>query len=87
LKRVEKFLTENLSQSQEINAMNNDSKIFLKNAGIFMKNVSAYWKQNDRNSLAGITNIEFKMMKPGLVVVIGHVGSGKTSLLQVLLKV
>lgn len=50
---------------------------------VVFKNVTACWSTE---SNAGVYNIDLECPKAGLTAIVGPVGSGKTSLLQVVLK-
>lgn len=86
LQRVEEFLQQEVTISTNVtqNLRRKSVKIQSTQKGIFMRSATAYW--NEQNN-SGIISVDLEIEKSSfLVAVIGAVGSGKTSLLQVILK-
>lgn len=78
IRRVEEFL---LQKSTESSSQEEDVKAF-EEPKITIKNVSAKWNQKDTFELS---NIDLSIAKESLTVVVGQVGCGKTTLLEVIL--
>ncbi|XP_053698234.1 probable multidrug resistance-associated protein lethal(2)03659 [Sabethes cyaneus] len=55
------------------------------NKGVFLDGVTAHWTVNEEESNVGVTAVSTSVERGKLCVVIGPVGSGKSSLLQVIL--
>lgn len=81
IKRIQEFLLLNNEMRKEINE-NDETKNPRK--GIVLKNATANWMQE--NSTVGIHKVNFDTDNHRLVAITGHVGSGKTTMLEVILK-
>lgn len=79
LKRVESFLV------QETSKMTEKQIPLSATTEITLKNASAYWNKDER-SFNGITSVDLSIEPRQLTAVVGHVGCGKSSLLEVILK-
>ncbi|KAJ8965822.1 hypothetical protein NQ314_003889 [Rhamnusium bicolor] len=89
IKRIEHFLTheEILSENVE-NGKDSKNEFGIRNysktTGIFIQNVFAKWDSSSTENT--LSNINFTVGKKELVAVIGTLGSGKSSILHVILK-
>lgn len=81
LRRVEAFLVQEVPKHEETKS--SSAPDFKR--GIVLKDASAYWNKNDKNR-NGIESINLEINEPGLTAVIGHVGCGKTTLMETILK-
>lgn len=82
LKRVESFLI----QKTQIDDPTQDNQTSdVSKSGIVLKNASAYWNQDDKNKI-GVSSINLEIGKQNLTAIVGQVGCGKTTLLEVILK-
>lgn len=82
-KRIEEFLLLNVDKRRKINGEVNEIKKPSK-PGVVMNEVTAYW--NQEYSSVAVYKINFKTDDNKLIAITGHVASGKTSLLEVMLK-
>lgn len=84
LKRVEAFLVQPAANQEVIGTDQDSSKQSLK-TGIKLTNASAHWNQNTDDK-HGIVSLDFEAVDHELTVIVGQVGCGKTTLLEVILK-
>lgn len=94
IKRIEKFLLQdenietNYKDMEDIKfyGVENEvkKKIGFEESQIFFKNVDARW--NESQQINTLTNINMEINNSGFIAVIGPVGSGKTSLLNIILR-
>lgn len=80
LRRVEAFLVQRVSKNEG----NASSKSSTK-PGIALKNASAHWNVDEQNR-NGIDSICLEINETGLTALVGHVGCGKTTLLETILE-
>lgn len=81
--RIEEFLLLNVEKRRAIHGESKDDKKMKQN-GIILNDATAYW--NQEYSAIGIYKVNFDTASHKLIAITGHVGSGKTSLLEVMLK-
>lgn len=81
LRRVEAFLVQEVPEHQE----NQPTKGSSIKPGIVLKNASAFWNKDEQNN-NGIESISMEINEPGLTALVGHVGCGKTTLLETILR-
>lgn len=80
--RIQEFLLlHKMPESDEVTPKNRKD---LKN-GIIFRNASAYWSQNDHSNV-GLSSVDTNIGAENLTAIIGQVGCGKTTLLEVVLK-
>lgn len=84
VKRIEEFLLHNIDRRDAIEGVHEHKELSNKK-GIILRNASAYWNQDVYNNI-GIFRINFDTRNHHLIAFTGQVGSGKTSLLEVILK-
>lgn len=84
LKRVEEFLVQPTSNQEMIGAEQTPAKQSVK-AGIKLTNASAHWnhESEDKN---GISLMNLSVSHAELTAIVGQVGCGKTTLLEVILR-
>lgn len=82
LKRVEEFLLQEAPTVSENKFPASSSSAL--SPGITLKNVTALWNKDERTS--GIQSIDLDIGQRNLVAIVGHVGCGKTTLLETILK-
>lgn len=84
IKRLQKFLTndeyENMQTILDNNNINNEKK---PKISLHLNNISAQWNESSTDNT--LTNINLEVEKGKLIGVIGPVGAGKSSLLQMIL--
>lgn len=82
-KRIEEFLLLNASHRREIKgeSKGEDAKL---TKGVVLKGATANW--NQEFSSVGIFRVNFDTADHKLIAITGHVGAGKTSMLEVILK-
>jgi ABC-type multidrug transport system fused ATPase/permease subunit len=85
MQRVEEFLAQKVNQKVEP-VRRKSVRIQSLEKGIFMRNATAYWNQDGDNNNVGVIGIDVDITKMNLIALIGHVGCGKTTLLEVILK-
>ena len=69
---------------QENNKINNTTESDVNNGTITIENATAKWLASEKNDTLKQINIDVKTGE--LIAIVGQVGSGKTSLLNVMLK-
>ena len=80
LKRVEAFLKKETPKTEEIHDITISSSAL--SPGIILKDATACWN----NDNIGIHSIDIEIGSKSLVAIVGHVGCGKTTLLETILK-
>lgn len=80
IRRIQNFLENEDVKGNEDSTMENAEE----QKGVFIKNVTAKWDYSISDNTLSNINVEFS--KGQLVAIVGSVGSGKSSLLQVILK-
>lgn len=83
LKRVEAFLVQETPKHAENSPASASSSSL--NHGITLRNATAYWSQELENKI-GIQSVNLEIGNHNLTAIVGHVGCGKTTLLEVILR-
>lgn len=84
LKRVEAFLTQPADDRRTVSSDQGSEKQYLK-PRILLTNASAHWNK-DGDDKNGIVSVNLEIAEHELNVVVGQVGCGKTTLLEVILR-
>ncbi|KAL4456646.1 hypothetical protein ABPG74_000753 [Tetrahymena malaccensis] len=79
---VSKYLNKFINSDQEEENNTYIQQCKLENGSIIFQNFTGYWKEN----IAVLNNIDLNIKRGELVCIVGKVGSGKTSLLNCLLR-
>jgi ATP-binding cassette, subfamily C (CFTR/MRP), member 4 len=82
VKRVQEFLL--IKEKARLAAPSFDTGEITN--GIFMDSVTAEWSLENDEKSTGLSDVTFKVTAPKLCVIIGMVGSGKSTFLNVILK-
>ncbi|KAK5646552.1 hypothetical protein RI129_005016 [Pyrocoelia pectoralis] len=85
INRIQTFLSYQETDYNTQFTANGDSEITLNKPKVILKNVSASWRLHDNNNDLVLKNVDLTIEHNQLVVIIGSVGSGKSSLFHILL--
>lgn len=85
LKRVEEFLIKTTTTQEKTCFASSAPSLSSLKPGIVLKNSTAKWNQEDQDNV-GITSMDLEIGQQNLTAIVGHVGCGKTTLLEVILK-